>query len=531
MQMRRFLGMAAVAALLVGGAVGLRAQSATIMPTPFQTALDNSGAIINNACIWTYTAGTSTPVATYADSGLVTTNANPIRSDTAGRFTAFLVPGVSYKFVYETACTPPAHGTVLRTADTIGAVPTSAANVDVTGTAGESITAGQWVYLSDGTTTSAARTAGLWYKTDATYTAASTSALVVGIAPSAIASSASGTIRIAGSITSGTYATGTDYYLSASSAGAVTSTAPANIRKVGRASSTTAIVLVPNPPDSVTLNNTICDGRLTLTSGTAVTTADVTGATSIYWTPYKGNRIALYDSTHAVWNVRTFSELTLALGTLSSGLPYDVFAYDNAGTVALRSPVAWTNTTTRATALTLQDGVLVKTGATTDRYLGTFYTTSTTQTEDSAAKRFVWNYYNRQVRSMFRQDTTSTWTYNTATIRQANGSTANQLAFVVGVSENPIWCRVRTNMTMPAGTDAGVGIGLDSTTAAATGSIGSTNHSTTTDYVMQAEYIGYPGVGYHYLAWLEFGSGGTSNFNLLYVTLFTGGGMHGEIVN
>src|SRR3972149_4877028 len=96
-----------------------------------------------------------------------------------------------------------------------------------------------------------------------------------------------------------------------------------------------------------------CDGRLTLTSGTPVTTADVTAATSIYFTPYIGDRIAIYDGTR--WRLYLFAELTLALGTLTAALPYDVFIYDNAGTLTLEA-LAWTNGTTRATALVRQKG-------------------------------------------------------------------------------------------------------------------------------------------------------------------------------
>src|SRR5581483_2212225 len=104
-------------------------QGYTISPPPFLTALDNSGHIINNACVWTYVAGTTTPATTYSDNA-GTPNADPIRTDSAGRFTAYLIPGTSYKFVYETSCTPPSHGTTLRTADNIAGVPASAANVD-----------------------------------------------------------------------------------------------------------------------------------------------------------------------------------------------------------------------------------------------------------------------------------------------------------------------------------------------------------------------------------------------------------------
>src|ERR1019366_2509102 len=102
------------------------AQSGTITPSPFQTVFDNNGAIVNGACVWTYVAGTTTPVATYTTNTIGTPNSNPIVADSAGRYTAFLVPGVSYKFVYEQPCVAPAHGAVLRPADQIQAMPASA---------------------------------------------------------------------------------------------------------------------------------------------------------------------------------------------------------------------------------------------------------------------------------------------------------------------------------------------------------------------------------------------------------------------
>ena len=126
-------------------------------------------------------------------------------------------------------------------------------------------------------------------------------------------------------------------------------------------------------------------GRLTLTSGTPVTTSDVTGATSIYYTPYISNVISLWTGYR--WQPIEFSEYTLALGTLTSGKPYDVFAYLSSGVLALEM-LAWTNDTTRATAITIQDGRYCKSGDKTRLYLGTFYTTATTTTEDSENNRY-----------------------------------------------------------------------------------------------------------------------------------------------
>ena len=257
---------------------------------------------------------------------------------------------------------------------------------------------------------------------------------------------------------------------------------------------------------SASLFSGFCQGRLTLTSGTPVTITDVTAATTMYFTPYKGNLIALYDGS-ATWTVYPFTERSLALGTLTDDLPYDVFAYDNSGTVTLEF-TAWTNGTTRATALTTQNGVLVKTGATTRRYLGTFRTDTTTTTEDSFAKRFVWNYYNRVPRSLRVLEATNSWAYTIATIRQANGSTANQLAVVIGVAEVELeaYVQVQVASDQAAGSIvAHVGIGEDSTTTIHTSCVrgGLFNPAANVRISPTASLRLYPAVGYHFYAWLE----------------------------
>ena len=149
-----------------------------------------------------------------------------------------------------------------------------------------------------------------------------------------------------------------------------------------------------------------CDCRLTLTSGTAITTSDVTAAETLYFTPFKGNLLSLYDGTN--WVLRAFSELSIDVPDVTG--VHDVFVYDNAGTPTLEVLV-WTNDTTRATALTTQNGVLVKSGQTTRRYLGSFYSTiaGNGQIEDSLANRYLWNYYNRVERTLLVVDVTNSW--------------------------------------------------------------------------------------------------------------------------
>lgn len=161
-------------------------------------------------------------------------------------------------------------------------------------------------------------------------------------------------------------------------------------------------------------------GRLTLESGIPVSTSDQSSKTTVYYTPYIHNVISLWDG--AKWVPTVFAETSLALGTITSGKPYDVFGYLSSGALALEMLV-WTNDSTRATAVTLQDGRYCKSGDKTRLLLGTFYTTATTTTEDSLAKRFVWNMYNR-VRRIAYGSSAASHTYTTATIREWNGGTS-----------------------------------------------------------------------------------------------------------
>jgi hypothetical protein len=488
----------------------------TLIPFFRQQFFDSSGNALAAGTITFYAAGTTTLQDTYSDSAGQTANANPVQLDAAGVPSSgqiYLASNLSYKAVVKTSA-----GATVQTIDNIGAIPPTSINLDITGTAGENLTAGNVVYLSDG---SGGTTAGRWYKADADQTYSSSLAGMVGMVPDNITSAATGTIRLSGRMSglSGLTA-GAAYYVSGTG-GALTLTAPTNVRFVGTADSTTAIVIAANQQQLATngalhslirfdgtatasepavsaagdaatyfnssenewrlsvnggaylvvptVNPATCDGRLTLESGVAVSTSDQTAKTSVYFTPFRGNRVSLYDGTR--WRSYTFTERTLALGTLTSDLPYDVYLHDNAGTLTLEA-TAWTNTTTRATALTTQDGIFVKTGSTTRRYLGTFVTTATTTTEDSAQQRFLYNYYHPVSRPLAWLPTDNTWTYDSSTIRQANGSASARVRVVIGVQERTT--RVRYAVGSRCTIDNitfGVGIGYDSTTAFATGSL------------------------------------------------------------
>ena len=255
-------------------------QTYTLAPSPHLIALNNSGTIINAGCIWTYLTGTSTEAATYTTSS-GTQNPNPIIASSSGRFVAFLQPGTVYRFVYEdTPCSASSHGTVLATRDGIAAVPTSGLNVDVTGTAGETLTLADLVYLSDG---SGGLDAGEWYRADADTTYSSSAATIIGFATAAASANATVTVRIAGRMTGLSLAAGSIYYASATAA-ALTSTRPANAACVGEADSTTTLVLPCGPRADTGSSMALLranSGTSTAAGATNVDTVAISGLTAL----------------------------------------------------------------------------------------------------------------------------------------------------------------------------------------------------------------------------------------------------------
>ena len=180
----------------------------------------------------------------------------------------------------------------------------------------------------------------------------------------------------------------------------------------------------------------VCNGRLTLESGVPISTNNQTDKTTLFFTPYNGNSIDLYNGIN--WIRHTFTQRTLAIGALTASKPHDIFIYNNSGTLTL-SATEWTNATTRATALTRQDGVYVKSGATNYRYLGTIYIDSGQKCQDTNGARFVWNNQNRVRRLLFATDTTNSWTYTTATYRPFNNSSVDgvgRVSLVCGLEED-----------------------------------------------------------------------------------------------
>jgi hypothetical protein len=484
----------------------------TLLPNVFPQFCDANGDPYAGYLLFVFAAGTTTKIDTYSDVALTVPNPNPMTLDSAGRpssggsrLAIYLSAqtSVDVQLALPTDTDPPA--SPVLTQDNVGAVPPSTVDVDVSAVAGEALTAGQAVYLSAGT---GGTTAGRWYRTDGDLSYASSLAGETGIVIADIDSGETGQVRLLGRVTTLSGLTAGLPYYASGTAGALTSTAPTFARIIGYADGTTSLVVSPTPPVPVRSARPP-GGRLTLTTAVPVTTSDVTAATAVRYTPYIGTTVDLYDGSSR-WLEFTFPELSISIAGYTADMNFDMFLYDNGGAVALES-LAWTNSTTRATALALQDGKLVKSGAATRLYIGTIGTTGTVgQTEDSYAKRYVWNYYHRVVRPLRVLPTADSWSYNTATLRQWNALTSNQLGLVCGVSEDAVDVTAIIMVNNSGSNETMVlSIGEDSTSAAATGVVmASWNTVTGIRQQLIAQLRTIPAVGRHYYAGLEYASAG-----------------------
>ena len=76
---------------------------AGLSPTPKQQVFGTDGEPLVGGKIYTYAAGTSTPIATYTDYTAGTANTNPIILDSRGQANIWLLNTVSYKFIVRDA--------------------------------------------------------------------------------------------------------------------------------------------------------------------------------------------------------------------------------------------------------------------------------------------------------------------------------------------------------------------------------------------------------------------------------------------
>jgi hypothetical protein len=276
--------------------------------------------------------------------------------------------------------------------------------------------------------------------------------------------------------------------------------------------------------------------RATLTTGVAVTTADVAGATTIYATPCNGDLVPIYDGVSAFSLFALAADLVLALdnnaghaGYHQAGKNYFLGIYRDAGTLRLGTGPAWASDTSPGVGagtaqVSLLNGVMVNTVAITARFgsaagnttavsancftvIGFFRPSADGQATDSALKRLLYNFYNNAQRNGLVQEVTASWAYSTAAYQQVNASVANQIEILIGdgVLLEADAFNVVSNSTATARTVAG-GIGIDSTTVNS-GRSDLLQALTSPIATARCTYRGYPGLGWHKITWLERGNG------------------------
>lgn len=236
--------------------------------------------------------------------------------------------------------------------------------------------------------------------------------------------------------------------------------------------------------------------RLTLSSGNPV--ADASSAATLCYTPYLHDLICLWDGTR--WVQVQSGEVSMSLSGLTASICYDIFAFLSSGFLSFEK-LAWTSATARtATGVTIQDGRYCKSGDKTRLYLGTFYSNSTSNVNDNAGDRQVWNMYNRRLRKLLVQSSTTTWTYGLAAWRSPNGS-ALYAGAVQGLAEDLLTVRVECSGFPNANSEGMVGVGLDRTNGN-----DATSYATFSGSLycpVTAEYNDIPGIGYHKYQWVE----------------------------
>lgn len=278
------------------------------------------------------------------------------------------------------------------------------------------------------------------------------------------------------------------------------------------------------------------NGRLTLTSGVPVLTTTTSGSITIYYTPYNGNFIPIWNGTAFIPTV--FTELLNITSNSSTGNAgpaavttnsnYDLFVWNNSGTLTLTRGPAWTSDTARGTGagttqISYQNGILVNTVAITNgpgaglgTYVGSVRSNGSSTIDfilgasgagGVAAFIGIWNNYNRAQTAGIVLDSNASWTYSTNTVRPSDNSTSMRVSFISGLSADFIHASFKQNYSNTTATATpSIGIGIDSTT---------TFSPLASEYqIPGASYLGNATalsitqlIGFHYLQALENGGG------------------------
>lgn len=284
-------------------------------------------------------------------------------------------------------------------------------------------------------------------------------------------------------------------------------------------------------------------GRLTLTSGAPVMSETVLGASTIYYTPYNGPFVPLWNGTK--WADFGFGEFSVSTSSGAGGPApfvanknYDLFLWLNAGIPQMSYGPPWASDTSRGTGagttqITRGNGlftnaVAITNGppATSGTYVGTVRSNATATVDFSfggtdsggnpvAAVFGVWNNYNRITATGLVQTSLLGWSRSANSVGPANNNLNFRCSYVDGLAETAThadWKITVNPSANPIG--AAAGIGLDSSTAFSTGpaSYAVTYGAGANGYAALTASAEPRLLGWHYLQAMEGTSGSGAQF-------------------
>ena len=180
--------------------------------------------------------------------------------------------------------------------------------------------------------------------------------------------------------------------------------------------------LISLPP----IDNSICHGRITLTSQQPATIPG--DSATIYFTPYNGNRIAIYNNSE--WSIETFTETSLNISGLAASTNYDVYYHNSKLYVE-----AWADDSTSLNN-TVVDGILVSVNDNRHRYVGSIRISSANTVVANSETCGIWNYYNQIKHTMRFVIGTGFNTTSPLPTRIWNNNSSFKIQAILGQSAN-----------------------------------------------------------------------------------------------
>ncbi|MBX4941184.1 hypothetical protein [Rhizobium binae] len=220
-----------------------------------------------------------------------------------------------------------------------------------------------------------------------------------------------------------------------------------------------------------------------------------------------------FPETDVTGGILHYGGESIDLSGAVAGKCYDVFLTDDGLVIG----PAWTNSITRSLPVRKDGGKIINAVSFSGindgdgELVGGFRCHADGLTRSTKQSRLVWSLRDAIMLPVCRIDTAASWSYSVAAWRQANNSPLNQIEIFNGVSGRMV--DVTASAYMVGSTSSAVsgfvGIGID-TSAADNSQMKNPAAGGNVFPVLPAwaRYVGYVGIGYHELRWLERGGGG-----------------------